>query len=203
MSAVPLAKRAAPQAGVPLTVDEYHRMLEAGILEDGAPVELLAGVLVPKIRGEGMTISPPHRLAVQRLARLAPRCEAQGCHLQLHNPITIGSHDEPEPDGALVAGAAEEYAERHPAAGDVGCVIEVADSSPDRDRTLKLRLYAATGIPQYLLVNLVAGHLEVYEEPLGAAGRYRRAATVGRGEVVVLQLPDGATLEVAASEILP
>lgn len=90
---------------VPLTVEQYHQMLETGILAEGAPIELLDGLLVPKDRGEGMTIKPLHRLVVSRLMQLAPRFEAFDCHLKLQSPITIEPSHEPEPDGLVVRGA--------------------------------------------------------------------------------------------------
>lgn len=46
---------------VPLTVEQYHRLIESGILPDRAPIELLDGLLVSKVRGEGMTVTPGTR----------------------------------------------------------------------------------------------------------------------------------------------
>ena len=64
-----------PTELVSLTVEQYHRMLATGVLDDGEPIELLDGVLVPKDRGDGVTMNPQHRLAVSRLMSLGPRVE--------------------------------------------------------------------------------------------------------------------------------
>ena len=186
-----------------LTVDQYHRMLETGILADGEPVELLDGLLVVKDRGPAMTLSPQHRFTVSLLMRLAPRIEASGAHLELQSPITFAPKNEPEPDGMIVRGRLEDYAERHPGPEDVSCVIEVAESSLKRDRTTKQRIYATAGIPQYLILNLVDRQIEIREDPLASAGRYRTAHVVGKDERVALNLPDGRVVEVAGEELLP
>ncbi|MFO1351745.1 MAG: hypothetical protein U1F68_14175 [Gammaproteobacteria bacterium] len=94
---------------VTLTVAQYHRMVEAGILPEGEPIELIDGLLVKKNRGAGMTAHPLHALVVSRLIRLAPSLEALGYHLRLQNPITIAPPHEPEPDAAIVRGTPAAY----------------------------------------------------------------------------------------------
>ena len=187
----------------PLTVEQYHRMLEAGILEDGEPVELLDGLLVQKIRGEAMTVSPRHSLAIGLLTRLAPQLEGLGCHLRIQGPMTIEPRHEPEPDGLVVVGAIEDYADRHPGPSDVTCAIEVADSSLRRDRTWKQRIYAGASVAQYLVVNLIDRQVEVYEEPDSGAGRYRERADLKAGEEVPLLLAGGERLAVPVESLLP
>lgn len=69
-----------------LSVDQYHRMIEAGILEEGEPLELLDGLLVPKDRGGPMVVNPRHRLVVHRLLAWAPELARLGCHLEIQSP---------------------------------------------------------------------------------------------------------------------
>lgn len=190
-----------PTELVSLTIEQYHRMLAAGVLEDGEPTELLDGVLVPKDRGDGMTMNPRHRLAVSRLMRLGPQVEALGGHLQLQGPLTVEPHHEPEPDGMLVHGPPERYAERHPGPADVGCVIEVSISSLERDRTTKQRIYAEAGIAQYVIVNLVDRRVEIYEEPKPEAGHYGVVHLASGEEKVTLRLGESG-VEARASELL-
>ena len=187
---------------VPLSVDQYHRMIETGILEEGKPIELLDGLLVHKDRGADMTVNPRHRLTISKLMRLTARIETLDCHLLLQSPLTIAPLHEPEPDAFFVRGRAEDYAQRHPEPADVGAVIEVADSSLERDRTTKQRIYARAGIAQYCLVNLTSGRIEVYEDPDPEQGRYRARRDCAPGEIVALRLPGGRTLEVPVGEIL-
>jgi len=190
-----------PNELVTLTVEQYHRMLAAGVIEDGEPIELLDGILVPKDRGDGVTMNPQHSLAMSRLMRLGPRVDALGGHLRLQSPLTLEPHHEPEPDGMLGHGQPEHYADRHPGAADVGCVIEVAASSLERDRTTKQRIYAEAAIAQYVIVNLVESRVEIYEEPKPDAAHYGVVRLAIGDEPVVLRLGDAA-LEVTASELL-
>lgn len=195
----------------PLTVEQYEAMIAQGILPEGEPIELIDGLLVAKDRAaageDPMTAGPGHQLAVKKLTRLAPRFESLGCHLSIQGPIRLPPRDEPEPDAAVVAGAPEDYAERHPGPAEVWAVVEVSDSSLARDRTTKRRVYAAAGVAQYVIVNLVDRCVEVHEVPIPAEGRYARGPVVRRGddEVRVAAGPAGSDREVVvtAGELLP
>jgi Uma2 family endonuclease len=175
---------------LPLTVTQYHRMLETGILEEGAPIELLDGFLVLKDRGDAMTVNPLHALIVNRLMRISAELEERGAHLRLQCPITLPPDQEPEPDAVIVRGGLEAFLEEHPTAKDVCCAVEIADTSLERDRTTKQRIYAAAGIPQYVLANLKQRQVEIYQEPEPEAGRYRQIRIAVDGDVQ-LNLPRG------------
>lgn len=185
---------------VPLSVRQYHGMLAAGILDDGEPIELLDGFLVHKDRGEHMTVSPRHSHAVNRWMQLLARLE--GCHLRLQQPVTIEPSHEPEPDAAIVAGDLERYRDRHPEASEILSVIEVSESSLERDRTVKQRIYAEASIPQYVIVNLVDRIVEVYESPDKDAGAYGEVRRLRSGETLSLRVARGS-LDVAAGDLLP
>jgi Uma2 family endonuclease len=191
----------------PITVEQYHRMMEQGTVPEDATVELLRGALVRKDRsviGEDPTgHSPLHRLAVALLTALAGRLKNDKYHLQIQLPVSCPPDGEPEPDGSIVRGTARDYPNRLPGPGDVSCVIEDAHSSLDRDRADKLPIYAAAGVPQYVIVNLVNGTLEVYTDPDPAGEQYRTRGTVEKGRSVSLRLPDGTSVEVGADELLP
>jgi Uma2 family endonuclease len=189
---------------IPLTVEQYHGMIEAGILAEGEPIELLDGLLIRRSRGEGMTTSPLHSLGVSKLTLLLTAAlGAFRCHVRIQNPVTLPPRDEPEPDLAIVRGLPADFALRHPGPADVTCVIEVAGSSLDRDRTVKQRIYAAAGIPQYVIVNLVDSRLEVFERPDTVKGRYRRRTELAGDAEISLLLPEKRRLVVTASDCLP
>lgn len=84
-----------------LTVDQYEAMLAKGILEEGAPIELLDGLLVRKDRAargkDPMTVDTQHALAVKKIARLAAQFEKQGCHLGIHTPVRLAASPSPTP----------------------------------------------------------------------------------------------------------
>lgn len=192
---------------MPLTVEQYHRMIEQGILPEGEPIELLDGHLVRKDRSaagdDPMTVGPDHVLVVKRLARLSRKLERLGCHMQTQQPVSLPPYDEPEPDAAVVLGSEEDYIGRLPVAADVPCVIEVADSSLRRDRTTKLRIYAHSGIGTYVIVNLFDRVVEVYSEPLAGKGRYRRCVTLAAGQSLELPATRGKRLAVPVRGLLP
>lgn len=181
-------------------------MIETGILREAEPVELIEGMLVRKSRapagGDEILHGPHHALVVARLQRLAVSIDALGYHVRSQLPLTLSSIDEPEPDLAIVRGAPEQFADRHPGPRDVVAVIEVADSSVAFDRTTKQRLYAATGIPAYWIINIPEDHIEVFEDPRPAERRYARRLEVSRNGVARLPVSAGG-LEVRASDILP
>ena len=190
-----------------ITADQYHEMIDVGIVPEDASIELLDGMIVFKDRSdlrEGpMSHGPKHRLAVRLLTKLASRIDSARRHFQVQLPIRLTPFDEPEPDGAVVQGADRDFEERLPTAEDLACVIEIASSSLERDSEDKLRKYAAAGIVQYVIVNLRQDHVEVYSKP-DRAGQTYAAKTIAAGTGVVhLNLGGGESLEVPAAEILP
>ncbi len=189
---------------VPLTVEQYHGMIEAGILAEGEPIELLDGLLVRRNRGEGMTTNPLHSLVVSKLTMgIVAALAAFPCHARIQSPITLPPRDEPEPDLAIVVGLPADFADRHPGPADVTCVIEVAGTSLERDRTIKQRIYAVAGIPQYVIVNLLHSRVEIFEQPSAREGRYGQRVEVSVEEEIALLLPESGRLVISAADCLP
>ena len=144
-----------------LTVPQYHQLLQAEILRSGDRIELLEGWLVPK-----MTKKPPHMVACELLSEALRSLLAPGWFLKFEAPLSL-SDSEPEPDLSVVRGKSRDYADHHPAAAEVGLVVEVADSSRARDLGLKKRLYARSQITEYWVINLPESRIEVFREPSG------------------------------------
>ncbi len=149
-----------------LKTEQYHAMIDAGILTDDDPVELLEGWLVYK-----MPKSPRHRLVTRLVRRKLEAIVPPGWYVESQEPVTIDD-SEPEPDVSVIRGQERDFARRHPGAGDVALVIEVADTTLARDRTRKKRLYARAAIAPYWIVNLVDGVVEVYDDLAGSGGRH-------------------------------
>ena len=167
------------------TVEEYHRMQEAGILNEDDRVELLEGEIL-----EMPPIGPAHAGSVNRLvARLLP-LQAQGrALLSVQNPIRLGPDSEPQPDVALLRPRGDFYAASHPGPEDVWLVVEVAERSADYDRLVKLPLYGRWGVLEAWVVDLGAGEVVVGRGP--SAEGYREVRVVRRGEVLSpLAFPD-------------
>ncbi|MBA2352509.1 MAG: Uma2 family endonuclease [Burkholderiales bacterium] len=190
---------------MPLSVEQYHRMIDEGILAEDMRVELLDGMLVPKDRGDpggdAMVIGEEHAYVVNQLARLDRRLGDRAVHMQTQQPIVIPEDGEPEPDAAIVLRPINTLGK--PLARDVSCVIEVAGTSLQRDRTTKLRLYARGGIPQYVIINLTDRSAEEYLHPDPQAGVYAEPIVHTVGSVLNLQLNADQHLSVALTELFP
>lgn len=155
------------------TVDEYHRMVEAGILAEDDRVELLNGEIV------AMTpIGPRHAFSVRQFAHHLIERLGDRAVVGIQDPVTLDDLSEPQPDIFVAKLPRETYATRHPGPDDLLIVIEVADSSVASDRAAKVPKYAATGIPETWLVDLERDQIEVYRR-----SRVGREPTiVGRGD---------------------
>jgi len=190
-----------------LKVDEYHRMIDVGIIKSGEPYELMNGLLVFKDRsGQGedrMSIGTEHLWAVKNLGRLNPKLYRHGCHIQMQGPVVLSEYDEPEPDGAILVGNEDDYKSAKPTAKDVTCILEVSDSSLQFDRREKLALYADAGIAQYVIINLPDRVVEAYTKPQVGKRRYDHAETLRGGDKAHFRLPKGHALAVAVKTLLP
>ena len=153
-------------------VDDYERMGAAGILTEDDRVELIAGEIV-----EMSPIGDRHVGCVNVLADLLADVVRREALISVQNPIRLSADGEPQPDIALLRRGAPRAV---PTPDDVLVVFEVADTSRDYDRGIKLPLYAAAGIKEAWLVDLVAEILERHPDPYD--GVYRRIAPARRGE---------------------
>src|SRR5439155_18477850 len=143
------------------SVDEFHRMIDAGILGEDERVELLEGWLVAK-----MVHNPRHDAMIDSAREAIQNRVPSTWRVRVQSAITTDD-SEPEPDLAVVIGPASRYKAAHPRPSDVGLIVEVADSSIRLDRGLKLRLYARAQIATYWIINLQDRCVEVYTDPTG------------------------------------
>ena len=148
------------------TRPEYDRLVALGFFRQER-IELLHGTIVRM-----SPIGPPHRDVVDRLNELLlPRLIGRA-RVSIQQPFAAWDDSEPEPDVSVIP--LGDYSVDHPQRAHL--IIEVADSSLEEDRELKARLYAASGVPEYWIVNLVQHVVEIHTEPMkGAYGRVRRA----------------------------
>jgi Uma2 family endonuclease len=180
------------------SVDEYHRLRDSGFFDDDERYELLEGWIATK-----MTRKPPHDAVIDLLADLLRAMLPPGLRVRVKSAITT-CDSEPEPDLAVVRGHPRDYLDHHPGPGEIALLVEVADSSVDRDRA-KARIYARAGIATYWIVNLPERLVEVYTAPSGdtAAPRYHRREDFAPGVEVPLVVDGRAIGALAATEILP
>lgn len=180
------------------TVEQYHRMIERGILTKNDRVELLEGWITTK-----MTHNPPHDCCVLLTqTELLARLPADWV-LRVQSAITTRD-SEPEPDLVVARGSARRYARAHPKSADIALLIEVADSTLEADRVEKGRLYARSRIAVYWIINLVDSQVEVYTEPKGGKSpAYRRRTDYAINAKVPLMIAEREVGQVSVRDLLP
>ena len=119
------------------TVEEYHRMNEAGIFAPNERVELLEGRIIWMI-AKGTA----HRSAVGRIDRLLQDCLKNRALICVQDPVKLNDRSEPEPDISVVKIDPLDYADHHPTPSEVYLIIEVADSSLKLDYETKSQAYS-------------------------------------------------------------
>lgn len=163
-----------------LSVDEYHRMIEAGIFDEDEHLELLEGVIVAMAPQ-----SPAHAFCIQWLTRFLARSLGDEFAVRPQLPLTLGERNEPEPDLTVVR-ADSASKDHHP--GTAILAIEVSGDSLRKDRRVKASVYARFGISEYWIVNVEARVVEVFSDPEAAKGAYRRTRTVAASETLTSEV---------------
>jgi|SRR5579884_2638710 len=182
-----------------LTVEQYHELIQSGKLTADAPVELLEGLLVYQ-----MPKNTPHATATRLCRRVIEPLLPTGWFYDSQEPITLPD-GEPEPDGMVVRGQIEDYTRSHPGPGDVALVIEVADTTLDRDLGLKLRSYARAEVPIYWVLDLLSLTLHVFSnpDPFAPEPAYRRHEQFHIGEHVPLSVAGQHVGQITVASLFP
>ena len=175
----------------PITVDEYHRMGEAGILTEDDRVELIEGELVAMA-----PIGSDHSGTVNALNHLLVMAVHGRAVVAVQNPVILDDRSEPQPDFAVLRYLDDHYRRATPRAEDVVLIVEIANSSLNYDRAVKRPLYARRGIPEYWIVNVSGHEVEVCRTPVG--DRYDTITRAVRGDVLEPALLPGVTISVDA-----
>lgn len=154
-----------------LTIAQFHKMGETGILAPDSRLELIDGELI-----EMAPIGPRHMHTVNRLNHTLVSAVAGKAVVSVQNPVVLNEHSEACPDLTLLR-RQPEHEGRLPTAQDVLLLIEVSDTTLQYDRTTKLRLYADHGVREVWIVDVAARVLEVYRDPADGAYRTRMQRT--------------------------
>jgi Uma2 family endonuclease len=166
------------------TVDEYYLMAKVGILHEDDRVELIEGEIV-----EMSPIGSRHAASVMRLTQYLSEKTGRHALVDVQNPVRLGEHSEPQPDVCLLKPRMDFYAGAHPGPADVLLLIEVADTSADYDRQVKIPLYARAGIGEVWLVDLTQNQVEVYRQP-GPRGYRQILMPTAEDRLAPQALPD-------------
>ncbi len=142
------------------SVDDYHRMIEAGILGKGDRVELLDGEIV-----EMSPIGGEHAACVDRCNHILMRHVSEVAQVRIQGPIELDAYSEPEPDVSVLKRRADFYSGGHPTPTETLLLVEVAKSSLAYDRLKKAPAYARRGVRELWIVDLETRTIEVYRGP--------------------------------------
>lgn len=175
------------------TIDDYHRMVDAGILTKDDRVELFEGEIV-----QMASIGSRHAAAVKRLRRIFGERLGSRAVIGVQDPAILDDFSEPEPDISICAPRDDDYESGHPRPQDILLLIEVADTSLRYDRLRKIPRYATVGIPEAWLVDLERNVIEVHTGP-GTSGYEQRTIHDRSSTVSPLLFPD---ISISVSEVL-
>lgn len=174
----------------PLRRAEYDQLVDLGVFGEDEHIELLGGALV--------AMSPQgdvHSDCASLLMTMLIRALGGRASVKAHSPFAAGEYSQPEPDVAVYP--PRTYGGAHPDTAFL--IVEVADSSLRKDRGIKSEIYAEAGVPEYWIVDLARGAVEVRTAP--SDGHYTRTVTYGRGDSIALAaFPD---LALALDDFLP
>ncbi|MEP6848800.1 MAG: Uma2 family endonuclease [Acidobacteriota bacterium] len=144
----------------PISVKIFHVMAAEGVFAPTDRVEL--------IDGEIFNMSPIgtlHARCVNWLSRVLGEFVGRDFIVSIQNPIVLDDASEPQPDISILRYRDDFYKNETPWPRDVLMIFEVADTSVEFDRNIKLPRYAAAGIPETWLIDLVSERVEVHSEP--------------------------------------
>lgn len=141
------------------TVKEYDQMGEAGLF-DNERVELIRGEIIKMA-----SIARRHAACVDRCNYVFAVKLAGKVLIRIQNPLALDNTSEPEPDVMLLKSKDDFYESGHPQPTNVLLLIEVADTTIESDRDLKIPLYAEDGIIEVWLVDINNACIEVYRSP--------------------------------------
>jgi Uma2 family endonuclease len=176
------------------TVDDFQRMVKAGILDSHARVELIEGEIV-----DMPPIGPAHGDVVDFLTDTLVATAAElGYLVRVQGSVQINDISQPQPDFALLRRRDRAYRRKLPDSGDILLMIEVSDSSASYDRRIKAPLYARNGVPELWIVNVRSETIEVFRDPSESGYTFTQIAR--RGDTIIPQaLP---SLSFSVDEIL-
>ena len=143
------------------SVDDYHKLSEFGLLAPEERTELISGqILLMAAKGT------PHVVALQLLAlQLDKFLRDRPYFVRTQDPIQLDNSSEPEPDLVVANGDILTYVDHHPYPNDIQIVVEIADTTLQKDCEVKDKLYAKANIAEYWVVDLRNRQFHVFQQP--------------------------------------
>lgn len=163
-----------------ITVDELYRMVEVGLLDPKARVELIEGEII-----DMAPIGNPHMATVDRLNELLIRTVGERAIVRCQGAVQLGEYSAPQPDLTLLARREDYYSSRRAIASDILLMIEVSDTTLQYDSGRKMSLYARHNVPELWVIDVPSARLLLFRQPSGE----------GYLERSILEAPDMMSIE--------
>jgi Uma2 family endonuclease len=143
-----------------ITVDEYYRMADVGLLAPDVRTELIEGEII-----EMAPIGSRHAASVSQLGHLIFPALGGSAQLRVQLPVRLDEYSEPMPDLTVVRPRKDFYRSRHPESADTLLIVEVSDSSLRFDRDVKVPLYSRHQVPEVWLLDLSHDRIHFFRAP--------------------------------------
>ncbi|QDT39078.1 Uma2 family endonuclease [Stratiformator vulcanicus] len=186
---------------VRFTVEQYQRMIDAGVFDSDRRVELLRGRIVRM-----PAMQNPHWFLLHHVEKLINGLLPSGYFTSEQAPIVFDD-SEPEPDVGVIRGLLTDYRESKPRASDAAMLIEIASRSLLSDRRDKGPIYASGSVPEYWIVNAIDRSVEVYRDPKASvsaiAADYQQRTTYRDSDPIPFQLDGKDIATIRCDELIP
>jgi Uma2 family endonuclease len=156
------------------SVEDYYRMAETGVLRSDARVELLDGEII-----DMSPIGPYHGVVTMFLTEFFTAAAKRRWVSSVQIAVHLNDHSEPQPDFMLLKPPRHRYRNGHPQPKDVFLLVEISDTSLERDQEEKLPAYARSGIAEVWIVDLNEQVIEVYRQPRLAGYASKKVLSAG------------------------
>jgi len=173
-----------------LTVHDYYRMAEVGLLSPDDRTELIEGEII-----DMPPIGNRHAEVVRLLTKRLLRAISDEAEVSAQLPVRLSLRSEPQPDFAIIKTKSGGYRSAHPVPSDVLLLVEVSDSTLRYDLGKRASLYAAHGIPEYWVFDLQRNRVWRHRAPAGR--EYTQVDEITEG---ALPLP-GLAAEISLAEL--
>jgi Uma2 family endonuclease len=194
--------------GMPrLSVHQFERFIESGVLPHEVRCELLDGFVVVKNRGatgeDSTNNGARHAVVVNALSgELNSTLDGVNYSVRNQAPLSFHEYTQLAPDLVIIRGRGVDYLPKFPGTSEVALLIEVADCSLEADRGKKLEQYARQAVPVYWIVNLRENQIEIYTAPNTEQGEYTLCRIFREHETVEISIPDRETIVLSVRTIL-
>jgi Uma2 family endonuclease len=169
-----------------ITVHDYYRMAEVGLLHPDDRTELIEGEII-----DMPPIGDRHASVVRLLTKRLVRAVGDAAEVSSQLPVRLSLRTEPQPDFAIVKAKRGGY-RKHPVASDVLLLIEISDSTLRYDLGKRATLYAAHGVPEYWVFDLQRDRVWRHRTPSELG--YAQVDEIEAGTLTVPTLGAGLSL---------